>query len=76
MAKRGDRVVMMGKTKNATSRDRSGVIEEVLGEDPPRYLIRWDTGPSTVLSPNPGTIRIEAKRAAAPKKAAKRSTKR
>jgi len=83
MAKTGDRIVIMGKTKNATSRDRGGVIEQVLNEDPPRYLIRWDSGSSTVLSPGPGTVRIEEKpakvgkkAAAKPPKDAKRSTKR
>jgi hypothetical protein len=82
MAKVGDRIVMMGKTKNATSRDRSGVIEQVLNEDPPRYLVRWDAGSSTVLSPNPGTIRFEAaqpsarQRAKAQRPATKKAAKR
>ena len=70
MANTGDQIVMMGKTKNATSRDRVGVIEQVLNDDPPRYVVRWEGGASTVVSPGPGTIRIEAKAAKATKKAA------
>ena len=75
MAKTGDRIVMMGKTKNATSRDRSGVIEQVLNADPPRYLIRWDSGTSTVLSPSPGTIAVEARAAKSTKKAISKPAK-
>jgi hypothetical protein len=83
MPKTGDRIVMMGKTKRAAPRDRAGVIEQVLNEDPPRYVIRWDSGGSTVLSPLPGAIRVEPKRRAsaasarppAPKAAAKPAAK-
>ena len=76
-AKRGDRIVMLGKVKRAAPNERAGVVEEVLGEHPPRYLIRWDNGRSTVLVPLPGAIRVvpTAKRAA-PKSAAKPALKR
>ena len=50
-AKSGDRIVMLGKVKRAAPNERAGVVEEVLGEHPPRYLIRWDKGRSTVPRP-------------------------
>jgi hypothetical protein len=83
-AKSGDRILMLGKVKRANPNERAGVIESVLSEDPPRYVIRWDSGRSTVLLPLPGAIRVEpaakkpgaktasaAKRAPAKKKTAK-----
>jgi hypothetical protein len=78
-AKSGDRISMLGKIKRANPNERAGVIEDVLSEDPPRYVIRWDSGRSTVLAPLPGAIRVEpakkkpASRAAKP--AAKSSAK-
>jgi hypothetical protein len=55
---------MLGKIKKANPNERSGVIEDVLSEDPPRYAIRWDSGRLTVMAPLPGAIRVEAKKAA------------
>jgi len=75
MANIGDRIVMMGKTKNASSRDRNGVIEEVLNADPPRYVIKWDSGGSSVLAPGPGTIRVEPAAAKTTKKPAAKASK-
>jgi hypothetical protein len=67
--KNGDRIVMLGKIKKANARDRAGVIERVLSENPPRYEIRWDDGALTVMAPLPGSISIEPKRARAPRAA-------
>jgi hypothetical protein len=58
-AKSGDRIHMLGKIKRANPNERAGVIEDVLSDDPPRYVIRWDSGRSTVMAPLPGAIRIE-----------------
>jgi len=58
-AKAGDRIHMLGKVKKANPNERAGVIEDVLSDDPPRYVIRWDSGRATVMAPLPGAIRIE-----------------
>jgi Domain of unknown function (DUF1918) len=64
-AKSGDRIHMLGKIKRANPNERAGVIEDVLSDDPPRYVIRWDSGRATVMAPLPGAIQIEpAKRRA------------
>jgi len=75
-AKSGDRILMLGKIKRANPNERAGVIESVLSDDPPRYVIRWDSGRETVLAPLPGAIRVEptAKKPAAKKPAAKKPT--
>ena len=70
-AKSGDRILMLGKIKRANPNERAGVIESVLSDDPPRYVIRWDSGRETVLAPLPGAIRVEpAKKKPATKKPA------
>lgn len=53
----GDRIVV--ESEKLTQPPRSGVIEEVLQAEPPRYRVRWDDGRTTVIAPSPGTIRIE-----------------
>ena len=58
-AKAGDRIHMLGKVKRANPNERAGVIEDVLSDDPPRYVIRWDSGRETVMAPLPGAIRVE-----------------
>ena len=58
-AKAGDRIHMLGKVKRANPNERAGVIEDVLSDDPPRYVIRWDSGRATVMAPLPGAIRVE-----------------
>ena len=76
-AKSGDRIVMLGKVKRAAANERAGVVDEVLGENPPRYLIRWDNGRSTVLVPLPEEIRfVPTAKKATPKSAAKRAEER
>ena len=81
-AKSGDRILMLGKIKRANPNERAGVIESVLSDDPPRYVIRWDSGRETVLAPLPGAISVEptkkkptAKKPAAKKPAAKAAPK-
>jgi uncharacterized protein DUF1918 len=74
-AKSGDRILMLGKIKRANPNERAGVIESVLSDDPPRYVIRWDSGRETVLAPLPGAIRVEpTKKKPASKAAPKTST--
>jgi hypothetical protein len=53
----GDRIVVEAeKVGQAT---RTGVVEEVLGPEPPRLRIRWDDGHSTVFVPTAGAAKIE-----------------
>ena len=35
---------------------RTGVIEEVVSEAPPRYRIRWDDGHESIYSPAAGAL--------------------
>ena len=62
----GDRIVV--ESEKVAQPGRAGVIEEVLQEEPARYLVRWDDGRTSSLAPSAGAARIEQKR-----KRAKRS---
>jgi hypothetical protein len=53
----GDRIVV--ESERSTQHARTGVIEEVLGSDPPRYLVRWDDGHTSAFTPSAGSARIE-----------------
>jgi hypothetical protein len=50
-----DRVVV--ETESTERPARAGVIEEVVGRDPPRYRIRWDDGHESVYTPAAGALR-------------------
>ena len=50
-----DRVV--AETESTDRPARAGVIEEVIGHDPPRYRIRWDDGHESVYTPAAGALR-------------------
>lgn len=56
----GDRIVV--ESERVTHPGRAGVIEQVLQEEPPRYLVRWDDGRTSSLAPAAGVARIEQKR--------------
>jgi hypothetical protein len=53
----GDRIVVEAEKVGQTA--RTGVVEEVLRPNPPRFRVRWDDGHSTVLAPTAGAARIE-----------------
>jgi hypothetical protein len=53
--KTGDRVVV--ETESTERRPRTGVVEEVVREDPPRYRIRWDDGRESIYTPAAGALR-------------------
>ena len=53
----GDRIVV--ESERAAQSGRAGVIEEVLADDPPRYLVRWDEGRTSIFAPSAGVARIE-----------------
>ncbi len=38
---------------------RTGVIEEVLQEEPPRFRVNWDDGHTSILTPSAGAATIE-----------------
>jgi hypothetical protein len=66
-AKAGDRIVVTAKTKRLAPRQRGGVIEDVLDPDQPRYLVRWDDGRTSVITPLAGTVTVERARKRAAK---------
>lgn len=53
----GDRIVV--ESERVTQPPRTGVVEEVLAEDPARLRVRWDDGHTTVFAPAAGVLRIE-----------------
>jgi Domain of unknown function (DUF1918) len=62
----GDRIVV--ESERVAQPGRAGVIEEVLHEEPPSYLVRWEDGRRSTFAPAAGVAKIEQKR-----KRAKRS---
>jgi hypothetical protein len=53
----GDRIVV--ESEQASQSGRSGVIEEVLAHDPPRFRVRWDDEHTSIFAPSAGVARIE-----------------
>ncbi len=53
----GSRIVV--EAEKVAQSARSGVIEEVLQAQPPRYRVRWDDGHESIISPASGAARIE-----------------
>ena len=56
----GDTIVIESERADATG--RRGVIEEIVQDQPPRYLVRWDDGHTSILTPSAGSARIEQKK--------------
>jgi hypothetical protein len=52
----GDRIVV--ESERAARHGRTGVIEEVLSEDPMRVRVLWDDGHTSVLTPSAGSASI------------------
>jgi Domain of unknown function (DUF1918) len=55
----GDRIVV--ESERVAQPGREGIIEEVLQEEPPRYLVRWEDGRTSSFTPSAGAARIEPK---------------
>ena len=55
-AEAGDRILVEAEKVGQVA--RAGVIEEVLGTDPPRYRVRWEDGHTTVFTPTAGAARV------------------
>jgi Domain of unknown function (DUF1918) len=58
-AKIGDTVVI--ESEKVAQPARTGTIEEVLKDDPPRFRIRWNDGRTTILAPTAGAAKIQIK---------------
>jgi hypothetical protein len=56
----GDTIVV--ESERITQPPRTGVIEEVIEEQPPRYRVRWEDGHESVLTPAAGAARIEPRK--------------
>ncbi len=54
----GDRIVV--ESERAGQAGRTGVVEEILREDPLRVRVQWDDGHTTVLTPSAGSASITA----------------
>ena len=59
----GDRIVV--ESERAAQPGRTGVIEEILSEDPVRVRVRWDDGHTSVLTPSAGAATIRPAETAA-----------
>jgi hypothetical protein len=53
----GDRIVV--ESERVAQPPRTGVVEEVITEDPARLRVRWDDGHTTVFAPAAGSARID-----------------
>ena len=56
----GDTIVV--ESERVATPGRTGVIEEVLQEQPPRYQVRWQDGRTSIFAPSAGAARIEEKK--------------
>jgi Domain of unknown function (DUF1918) len=59
----GDRIIV--EAERITQSARTGVIEEVLQQEPTRVRVRWDDGHTSIMTPAAGAARFEKQRGAA-----------
>jgi hypothetical protein len=52
----GDRVAT--QPKNVHAPERTGTVEAVVAELPPRYQVRWDDGSWSMIAPTDGALRV------------------
>lgn len=57
----GDRIVVESE-RAAHQSGQTGVIEEVLAQDPPRFRVRWNDGRTSIFAPSAGVARIERRK--------------
>jgi hypothetical protein len=55
----GDKVLI--ESERAGQQGRSGVVEEILSEQPQRLRVRWDDGRESIFVPAAGVARIAPK---------------
>ena len=65
----GDKIIIA--PDKAGSSGREGIIEEVIQNEPPRYLVRWSDNRQSILAPSAGSATIKKRRARAAKPKAK-----
>ncbi len=53
----GDTIVV--ESERVATPVRTGVIEEVLEDQPPRYQVRWEDGHTSIFVPSGGSAHIE-----------------
>jgi hypothetical protein len=56
----GDSIVL--ESERVGQAAHSGVIEEVLREQPARYRVRWEDGHESIVTPAAGAARIEPRK--------------
>jgi Domain of unknown function (DUF1918) len=56
----GDKIVV--ESERAAQTGRTGVIEEVLREEPPRFRVRWDDGRESTFTPAAGVATIQKRK--------------
>jgi hypothetical protein len=56
----GDTIIV--ESERVATPARTGVIEDVLQEEPPRYQVRWQDGRTSIFAPSAGVARIEQKK--------------
>ena len=56
----GDRIVV--ESERIATPARTGVIEEVLQEEPARYQVHWEDGRTSIFAPAAGVARIEQRK--------------
>jgi hypothetical protein len=61
-ASEGDQVVVEAKSVNGS--ERAGTVARVLADAPPRYLVRWENGRESIISPAAGELRVVVKASA------------
>jgi Domain of unknown function (DUF1918) len=49
---------IVAESEKASQAARTGVIEKVLQENPPRVRVRWSDGRISVLTPADGAVRV------------------
>jgi hypothetical protein len=62
----GDTIVV--ESERAAQPGRTGVIEEVLQEEPVRVRVRWEDGHESILSPSAGVAKITLRKEPTAKK--------
>jgi Domain of unknown function (DUF1918) len=58
-AQTGDTIVL--ESERVGQSPHSGVIEEVLQEQPARYRVRWQDGHESIVTPAAGAARTESR---------------
>ncbi|MGE5433185.1 MAG: DUF1918 domain-containing protein [Candidatus Doudnabacteria bacterium] len=56
----GDSIVL--ESERVGQPAHSGVVEEVLQGQPPRYRVRWEDGHESIVAPAAGAARIDPKK--------------